>query len=183
MKKYAPLIIVAIALFLSTFAATPAFAVASDATPTAEVLYPLHTRVDGQIRIVIQGPRYTHGLRAFAREADAQLPGVTIYPHSTCKAHPRAECVKYSARHYGANKNWYAQTVMIDPTRMIMVNLDLPNDHMHAVVTHEFGHVLGLGHHADPDGVCGGVSNITHLSQGELDALNAAYPITSGGLD
>lgn len=159
----------------------PAFAVADDATDTPQVLYPLHTWHKGQIRIAIQGPTDTHGLRRFAREVDSKLPGVTIYENSRCVNHPHAECVKVRFKHYGKT-NWYAETAMYDPTREIRVNLDLPNDHPHAVMCHEFGHILGLQHHK-MDGVDGGEPNVIHLSEEEQNALNNAYQIRSGGLD
>jgi hypothetical protein len=149
-----------------------AHGVASDATRNPEVLWPLATP-----KVAICG-RFgdASGIRPFAREVDQEIPGLRIFTgRHACRDHPHAVRARVRERHYG-DTGWYAQTVFARPDlRVVEINLDLPNDHPHAVVCHEFGHVLGLQHHRRL-GVDGRRPNMTHLSRAEVRALRQAYP-------
>lgn len=162
------LIVIALALF-SLIYATPANAVADDATPTAQVTYPLPMQ-----RVQIEGGQGT-GIRTIARELDSSVAGLRIFMRGTCKARPDAVCVRIQKRHYG-DTGWYAQTTFPDwNRRVIQVNLDAPHYSNYAVIVHEFGHVVGLHHHAQ-EGVCGASPDVLHFSSPELKVLRAAYP-------
>lgn len=160
--------IVALAL-MSLLLAAPANALADDATPRPEVQWPLAMRT-----ITLETPAGGHGVRKFAREVDSELAGVKVLEHGVCKNRPNTTCVRVVSKHYG-DTGWYAQTVFKDwNRRVIQINLDLPNDHPYAVIAHEFGHVLGLGHHA-MEGVDGCSPNVVHFSDVELKVLRRAY--------
>lgn len=149
-----------------------AHGVAADATKNPEVLWPL-----ADTRLAICGHYGSaSAIRRFAREVDREIDGLRIFTgRHACRNHPKATQVPIRERHYG-DTDWYAETVFVGPyRRAIRVNLDLPNDHPHAVVCHEFGHVLGLQHHRRL-GVDGRRPNMTHLSHSELRALRQAYP-------
>jgi len=170
-------LVVAIAAALSLLAPAAAHAVADDATPRPEVLWPIPPQAEMSgpaVQIAICSG--TNGIRRFAREADRKIGGIRIYTgRHACRNHPRAARVRVVARHYG-DTGWYAETSFPDwDRRRVEVNLDLPNDHPHAVVCHEFGHVLGLQHHRML-GVDGRTPNVVHFSRAELKALRAAYP-------
>jgi predicted Zn-dependent protease len=48
------------------------------------------------------------------------------------------------------------------------------------VVRHEFGHVLGLAHHAAPGSVMAPVVRATRLAPGDRDALRLLYRLPPG---
>jgi predicted Zn-dependent protease len=57
--------------------------------------------------------------------------------------------------------------------------LDTP-DAVRTVVRHEFGHVLGLAHHAAPRSVMAPVVRATRLAPGDRDALRLLYRLPPG---
>lgn len=166
-----------LAAVVMALAPTAAHAVADDATRNPEVLWPLVTQTSGPTGLTICGHfGSAAGIRPFAREVDREIGGLRIYTsRHACRKHPGAIKVRIRERHLG-DTGWYAATFFKRPDlRVIKVNRDLPNTHPHAVVCHEFGHVLGLQHHRRL-GVDGRRPNMTHLSHAEVRALRQAYP-------
>lgn len=154
---------------------------AADATPTPEVVYPIvrPAETSGPIQIQIDAPKSAWGLRKAAREDDRLLKGVRIHTHGKCSDRPRALCVKVTVGDFG--EGWYALTSFpkIDK-RTIQFNTHYTDYKFHAAAAaHEFGHVLGLGHHL-MHGVDGRFPNELHLSKSELHVLRAAYLVWRG---
>lgn len=154
-----------------------AHAVATDATPhpaiTSPIIRPAET--SGPVKLQLDGG-YGTGIRRIAREADEKIGGLKILRRGSCDRMSRNTCLRIKYVHR-PNAGWYAQSFAksID-RRVIQVNLDVPNGKPYAVICHEFGHILGLAHHAEKLGVDGGVPDLIHFSRHELQALRAAYP-------
>lgn len=158
--------------------AAPADAVASDATDTPEVLWPIPrpAETSGPITVQLEGAKgHAWGIRKFAHEADKQIPGLRIFIHGKCSDRPRAMCVHLTVADYG-DTGWGAVTQFTRPEyRDVFMNTYYDYGEFYAEACHEFGHVLGMQHHK-MHGVDGGWPNEVHLSDAELDALHAAYP-------
>lgn len=169
---------------LAILTATPAHALDPNATPSPVIETPLPT-THGVVRVAFDAPPgKAWGMRTFAREADRLLPGVRIFTHGTCAAHPRATCVRVftgkwgdpEQRHIAGTEGWGAVTIYRSSrVREVWLNEQTPRAKRYAAAVHEFGHILGLNHHA-MHGVCGGWSDETRLSRPEVRALRAAYP-------
>lgn len=158
-------------LILATlFGMAPANAIAHDASPTVELRYKLPVP-----RIQIEGAQGT-GIRTIAREIDNQVDGLKIFRRGTCAQRPGAVCLRVKYGHYGKEAApWYAAAFFPKPMlRVIKVNLDHPHYNDYAVMAHEFGHIVGLHHHAQ-EGVVGATPDVIHFSPEEVRVLQAAY--------
>lgn len=177
-------LLIALVAALAALAPAPAHALDPHATPRPVIETPLPASPDGIVRLAFDAPRNAWGTRVFAREADRLLPGVRIFTRGVCADHPRATCVRVftgkwddAAQRYIADglDGWGALTKYPEPrVREIWLNEQTPEEKRYATAVHEFGHVLGLNHHA-MHGVCGGWPDEVHLSIAEILALRAAY--------
>ena len=146
---------------------------AAEPTLGPAVLNPLPNQ-----RLTIEVIGEGFGVRTFAREVDAQLEGLLIYPRGSCAKRKKTTCIRVVSDHYG-DSGWYATTLSsLWNERTIYVNLDAPHHDPYALMAHEFGHILGMDHHLG-EGVCGATPDVRHLSESELAVLNAAYPVDS----
>lgn len=163
--------------------AAPAHGLDPNATPRPQIETPLPTH-HGRVLVAFDAPRNAWGMRTFASEADRLLPGVRIFTRGTCADHPRATCVRVftgkwgdpEQRHIAGVEGWGAVTIYRSSSvREVWLNEQTPTAKRYATAVHEFGHILGLNHHAQ-HGVCGGWPDETRLSRPEVRALRAAYP-------
>lgn len=180
-RKHVPALVayILVALVASIVIADRADAVAEDATPTPVVKYPVGIKPgnnSGVTRLHVEGAiDKARGLRKFIRESDRALPGMRITRHGSCAERPRAVCVQVVVDDF--DNNYYASVLISpDPTATRYMHFNSSNPHYlpQAVAAHEFGHILGLGHHAKR-GVCGGEPDELHLSRVEKRVLRKAY--------
>lgn len=132
----------------------------------------------------VEAPRWSWGVRHFAREVAREVPGLRIRTRGTCAANPRAVCLRVVIGDWSDEQmhrmtpgvGWYALTSYPRPSlRVIRLNERVtPTANRYAVMAHEFGHVLGLGHHR-MHGVDGGWADEVHLSRSEIRVLRRAY--------
>ena len=107
--------------------------------------------------------------------AEMRAAGVLIFTGG-CKAHPHATCLRVHKADFGDN-GMYAWTTFSDEKghRDIFLNTHYQDaSGKYADICHEFGHVLGMGHHKKL-GVDGRTGGVIHLSRPEKRALRKAY--------
>lgn len=174
LRRIAALVLTLAALILAS--QTNAHAVADDATPRPEVLWPLpKMNPNAPTGIALQG-HHMWNLRHFTNEADRQLSGIRIFNKGGCDAHPYATCVHFKRKDLGDN-GVLAWTVFGDGTRDITINTHYAKPSAadrYAIVVHEFGHVLGMQHHKML-GIDGRTGGVVHLSGPELKILRKIY--------
>lgn len=97
------------------------------------------------IQIQIQGPNQMMQLRRVAANYDRRTPEIRVYPYGTCRAHPERVCVIVRVQDFGNTGWWGHSDADSNGSRVIRLNTRY-GYHQH-IACHEFGHVLGIGHH------------------------------------
>lgn len=178
-------VLVALAAVLAVLMPHSASA-AEDVDPRPSVAFPLSSHGSGPVEVQIEGfEGEAWGVRLFAQEADRLLPGVEVYTRGTCADRPEAVCVSVVVGEWdetgmtwlrGEPGDWYGLTSFEEPGRVVLyLNAGTRTENRYAVAVHEFGHVLGLDHHAG-EGIEGASPDVLHLSPAEVRALRSAYP-------
>lgn len=143
---------------------------ASAMTKTPQVAIPSAPR--GYATFALDAPAHAWGIRRVARYWDRHVPAIRVYTTGGCSVHPSAYCITVSVQDYGETR-WLAQTFPYP-----VLNIEL-NSHWHyrhqAVACHEFGHALGLDHHAGTGCVVSTDAQTALPSPAEMAATQAWY--------
>ena len=161
---------------------------------TPEVAYPL-TNPDGSTatRVRFEAPRLSWRSRSVARWWDAALPGVVV---EVAPCVPEIPCVRVRVGSYdeadmlaasgGHHAGWSGIVTFPEPgVREILLNRSTTSrvsGLRRRVASHEIGHALGLGHHAEPRGLlcaspapCDERAWVWQPTENELAPLRAYY--------
>jgi hypothetical protein len=161
------LLAAALGAALSVALCSSANALADDATPVPTVVYPMpsaHLVVQGEGRLA----------RAVLADYRDRLTNVKIHLRPTCAERPDWTCLTVVKADYG-NIGWAAGTLLLpEGGREVRINT-LFTDNRRAIYCHEFGHVLGLGHHALVNGCLGSTPNVEVASNREVATIDAYY--------
>lgn len=134
----------------------------------------------GRVKLQIMGEVTYPGLSAIADEANDLLPDVRIWNGlggTTCADRPEAVCCRVEVLDLGDNGAYALTYVWPDaPTHYRLMQFNTFYDHPipEALSAHEFGHVLGMGHHR-LHGVDGGWPDELHFSDSERNCLTRVY--------
>jgi hypothetical protein len=137
----------------------------------------------GDVIVQLDAPAGSWSIRRSARRLDAQVDGVSVRMGGDCSTADLCVSVQVG---------WYDSATMLELSRGYLTAwgalTDWPTErtsviYLNAAVAkgrtyrryaaaHEFGHVLGLGHHAQP-GLMSGPDRL--LSEAEVEVLEAWY--------
>lgn len=162
---------------------------ADDYTGPADLLHPLYRPAGdaglGDTIVQLEAPRRAWGARQVARRWDELIDGLTILTTGTCAERPDAACIQLTIAPYdqaamdaamGQPGSWWNGLCYCDQPTSRQVILNSYNSTRypgHALVWHELGHALGLGHHEGP-GVTAD-TRTTRPSEAELALLREWY--------